>query len=155
MTKATLPLHRNSPVFTGRFQPGNPGKPKGARNKATMMLEAMFDGEAAEIGRTVVAMAKGGRLEAIKLVLDRAYPTRKRRNVHGIELPPMKTMTDASAAMGIIVDAVSRGALAIEDAQDLTGIVEAFRKSHEFADIERRLVALERGAGRAASPQPE
>ncbi len=28
-----------------RFQPGNPGRPKGARNKVTVAIETLLDGE--------------------------------------------------------------------------------------------------------------
>lgn len=54
----------------GRFKPGqsgNPaGKPKGARNKATMLIEELLDGEANAIGRKAVEMAKNGDTTAIR-----------------------------------------------------------------------------------------
>ena len=141
--------NRNSTVFTakGRFQPGNPGKPKGARNKATVMLEAMFDGEAGEIGRKVIELAKEGRLEAIKLVLERACP-RNSRTVRGLKLPPLKSAADAVTAMTAITAGVSSGAITVQQARDLTDIVDSFRKTHELAELERRVVALEEEAAR-------
>src|SRR5437764_865474 len=76
---------RYSRVITrGRpFEPGNPGRPKGARHKATVMLEEMFTGEAGEIGRKTVELAKEGTFGAIKLILDRTYPKVRTRRIEG------------------------------------------------------------------------
>jgi hypothetical protein len=128
------------------FEKGNPGRPKGARNKAKTMLESMFHGEAEKIGRKAIELAKEGRFDAIKLVLDRAYPSRKSRAIEGVTLPPIKTLADAVAAMSEITQAVSAGTITIEEARALSEIIENFRKTHELADIERRLTALEKGS---------
>jgi hypothetical protein len=57
-----------------RFQPGqsgNPkGKPKGARHKTTLAIQALFDGEAEKIGRKAVKMALAGDTTALRLVLQ-------------------------------------------------------------------------------------
>ena len=139
---------RISRVFTrGRpFQTGNPGRPRGARNKAAAVLETLFDGEAEEIGRKAVELAKLGRLDAIRLVLDRTYPARKGRPIEGVALPAIATPADAVAAMGVIATAVAAGALTIPEARDLSDLIDAFRKAHELADIERRIAALEQEA---------
>jgi len=53
-------------------QSGNPaGRPRGARNKRTLALESIMDGESEVITRKVVEMAKGGSIAAIRLVIDR------------------------------------------------------------------------------------
>jgi hypothetical protein len=132
------------------FRKGNPGRPKGARNKAKTMLESMFHGEAAKIGRKAIELAKEGRFDAIKLVLDRAYPSRNCRAIDGVSLPPIKTLDDAVTAMGMIAQAASAGAITIEEARALSEIIESFRKTHELADIERRLAALEKGTAHGA-----
>jgi len=46
--------------------------------------------------------------------------------------------------MGAITTAVADGVLTIAEARGLADIVDMFRKAHELADIERRLVAVER-----------
>jgi hypothetical protein len=51
---------RNSAGKTrGRpFEAGNPGKPKGARNRATRAAEALLDGESeGEVGAQIIAVA--------------------------------------------------------------------------------------------------
>ena len=55
-------------------QSGNPaGKPKGTRNATTRMLEALLAGEAEEITRKAIEMAKAGHLPAIRELFDRLF----------------------------------------------------------------------------------
>ncbi|MGZ5924630.1 MAG: hypothetical protein ACXWK2_08675, partial [Rhizomicrobium sp.] len=69
---------------------------------------------------------------------------RTSRTAGGLQLPVLKTAADAVAAMSVITAAISAGTITVQQARDLTDIVDAFRKTHELADIERRIVALER-----------
>ena len=60
------------PFAKGRS--GNPAaKPKGVRNRATIALEVLLDGEAEPLTRKVVEMPLAGDLLALKLCLER-YP---------------------------------------------------------------------------------
>ena len=137
------------------FQPGNPGKPEGARRKATTALAAMLAAEAEAIGRRAIELAQEGRVGAVKLVLDRAFPARHGRCVEGLRLPSIATAVDAVTAMGAIMAAVSAGTITTDEARDLSTLVENFRKIHELADIERRVAALESHASakRAATTE--
>ena len=52
----------NVPITRGRpFQPGNPGRPKGARHKVTVAVEALLEGEAEGLTRKAIELAKGWR----------------------------------------------------------------------------------------------
>jgi hypothetical protein len=63
-------------------QSGNPaGRPKGSRNKATLAVEVLLDGEAESITRKAIELAKKGDLAAIRLCLDRIASPRKDRPV--------------------------------------------------------------------------
>ncbi len=54
-------MTRNSGRNTdGTFAPGNPGKPQGARHRATQAALALLDGEAEALTRQAVTMALGG-----------------------------------------------------------------------------------------------
>ena len=56
-------------------QSGNPsGRPKGARNKATLAMEILLDGEADRLTRKVVEMALAGDTTALRLCLERIMP---------------------------------------------------------------------------------
>jgi hypothetical protein len=53
-------------------QSGNPaGRPKGARNRATLLTEALLEGEAEDIGKKLIELAKQGEWRALKACLDR------------------------------------------------------------------------------------
>src|SRR5712675_889122 len=91
----------------GRFQPGNPGRPRGARNKATVAAESLLDGDAEAITRKAVELAKGGDLTAIRICMDRFFPPRKDRPIP-FDLPKLERATDAGRAMAAIVAAVAR-----------------------------------------------
>ena len=52
----------------GRFQPGNPGRPKGARHKTTLAIETLLEGEAETLTRKAIEMAKGGDITALAIV---------------------------------------------------------------------------------------
>ncbi len=63
------------------FQKGNPGRPKGARNKATVLAERLMEKDVRGITNVVVEQALAGDLQAAKLVLDRVAPPPKGRRV--------------------------------------------------------------------------
>src|SRR5262245_2183572 len=70
-------------------QSGNPaGKPKGTRNRTTLAVEALLDGEAETLTRKAIELAKAGDLAALRVCLDRIAPPRKDRPVL-FELPPV------------------------------------------------------------------
>src|SRR3954463_44237 len=59
----------------GRYQPGqsgNPlGRPAGSRNRATLLLADLIDGEGEDIVRALVTAAKSGDVSAGRTLLDR------------------------------------------------------------------------------------
>jgi hypothetical protein len=72
------------------------------------MAEGMFDGEAQEVIRAAIDLAKSGDVAAIRVCLDRIAPRKRDRPVD-FELPPLRTAADAAAALGAITAAVSEG----------------------------------------------
>ena len=79
----------NGPVTRGRpFEPGNPGRPKGSRNKATLAAEALLDGEAETLTRKAIDLANAGDTTALRMCIERILPARKDRPV-SITLPPI------------------------------------------------------------------
>ncbi len=135
------------------FQPGqsgNPaGRPKGARNKTTLAIEALLDGEAEAISRKAIALAKDGDMTAIRLCMDRIVPPRKDRPVP-FPMPKMESAADAVKASAAVIAAVAEGELTLSEAAELTTMVEVFARTIEVADLEKRLIALELAATRNA-----
>jgi uncharacterized protein DUF5681 len=124
-------------------QSGNPdGRPKGARNRATVAAERLLDGEADTLTRRAIDLAKSGDTVALRLCLDRIIPTRKDRPVV-FTLPTLERAADAVRASAAIVRAVASGDLTPSEAADLSKVVDGFARTLEAADFEKRLVKLE------------
>lgn len=126
----------------GRFAKGAPGRPKGAINKATRIAQSLLDGEAEGLTRRAIELALAGDPMALRLCLERVVPVPKGRHVE-FDLPPLTTATDALAASGAVVRAVSEGALTPGEGAQVMGLVDAFRRSYETAELAQRLDRLE------------
>jgi hypothetical protein len=137
----TAPKQRGAPFRPG--QSGNPsGRPPGSRNKTTLAIEAMLDGEAEAIARKAIELAKAGDLTAIRICIDRLCPPRKDRHV-SFALPKLERAADAVSAAAAIVDAVAAGELTPSEAGELSRVVSAYAATLEAADFEVRLRKLE------------
>jgi hypothetical protein len=129
---------------------GNPaGRPRGARNKATLAAEALFDSEAEALSRKAVELALGGSEGALRLCLDRIIAPRRERPIQ-LAVPPIRSAADIAAAMGAIVKAAAEGTITPEDAFKLSQMVDTFVRAIDTSDFDRRLQILE-NADAAAS----
>ena len=126
----------------GTFGPGNSGKPKGTRHKATQAALALLDGEAKALTRQAVTMALGGDTTALRLCLERIAPPRRDAPVT-FDLPPMETARDAAKAAGAVLGAVAEGELTPGEGASLMALVEGFRRTLETTELEARVAALE------------
>jgi len=122
---------------------GNPaGRPAGARNRATLAAEALFDSEAEALSRKAVELALGGSEGALRLCLERALPPLRERTVK-FELPPIVSASDIAAAMGAIVKAAAQGAITPDEAFKLSQMVDTFVRAIDTSDFDKRLQKLE------------
>lgn len=128
----------------GRFGPGNPGKPAGARHKATQAALALLDGEAGALTRKAVEMALAGDTTALRLCLERIAPPRRDAPVQ-FTLPRMETARDAAKAAGAVLEAVAAGELTPTEGAHLMALVETYRRTLETTELEARVAALEHG----------
>lgn len=139
---------KSAPKTRGRpFQPGNPGKPKGARHRQTVMAEKLMADDAEDVVRAVIEAAKGGDMTAARLVLERVAPPRKGRPVV-FDLPQVETASDVLSALGSVVQSVAAGTLTPEEGATVAGLLEVKRRAIETVEIERRIAALEKGKRR-------
>jgi len=136
----------------GTFAPGVSGNPsgrrQGRRSHVALALDQLAAKDAHEVLRTALDMAKAGDVQAIRLILDRAWPAPKGRPISGVTLPPIRSVTDVVTAMTVIAEAVSAGQVSSEEAKDLSTMLEGFRKVFDLVEIEQRLKALERAQAR-------
>lgn len=124
-------------------QSGNPkGRPQGSRNKATLAIESLLDGQAEALTQKAVEKALEGDMQALRLCLERVCPPRKSRPIR-IELPTVETASNVTAAQGVVIAAMAKGDITPEDASTIAGVLEAKRRAIETVEIEDRLSLLE------------
>ena len=131
----------------GQFSSGNSGRPKGSRNKATIAIESLLQGQTealtqTAVTKTAVTKALEGDSIALRLCMDRIAPAPKDQPV-SFSLPKMKNALDASEAAGSVLTAVSGGELTPIEATRVMGLIDSYRRTLELTEIEERLQALE------------
>ena len=139
----TDPSRNNAAKTRGRpFAKGNPGRPRGARHRVTLAAEALLDGEAEALTRKAIDLALAGEATALRLCLDRILPPRRERPLR-FALPPMRAAGDAVDAMAELVAALANAEITAGEAAELARMVEAFVRSLESREFDRRLRFLE------------
>lgn len=121
----------------GRFARGNPGRKPGSRNRVNARLDAIFSNHAATVAEATIEAAKRGDVSAMRLVLERAFPAPKDRQLAPLDLP--ENPAEAAAA---IVRAVAAGELTPSDGQALMALNKNQAELSAWSEIEQRLAAL-------------
>jgi len=125
-------------------QSGNPsGRPKGARNKTTIAVEALLDNEAEALTRKVIELALAGNMAAIRLCFERLLPPRRDRGVV-FDLPKIESAADALAASGAVLESCAAGNLSPGEAADVMELIKTHLRAIELRQIETGMAALER-----------
>jgi hypothetical protein len=123
------------------FTAGNPGRPRGARNKVTVLAERLMAADAEAVVRAVIDAAKAGDVGACKLILDRVAPIAKDRTA--FRMAKVETAADASRAMSDVIAAVAAGTISPGEGEAVSRIISAFVAALEISDFEQRLSRLE------------
>ena len=126
----------------GQFAAGNTGRPKGSRNKTTIAIESLLQGQAEALTQTAVQKALEGDSMALKLCMERIAPAPKDQPV-AFSLPKMNNAMDASEAARSVLTAASEGELTPVEATRVMGLIDSYRRTLELTEIEQRLQALE------------
>ncbi len=122
---------------------GNPaGRPRGARNRTTMLMQDLLADHAEAIGRKAIALAQEGDIAAIRVCMDRLAPARKDEPV-AFDLPPLDTAADSVAAAASIVAAVAAGELTPSEAAELAKVIDVYVRALDAKGFEDRLAKLE------------
>jgi hypothetical protein len=134
------------PKENTQFKPGesgNPsGRPKGARNKATMAAEALLDGESESLTRRCIDLAMEGDSTALRLCLSRILPVKRERTI-SLDLPALEDSQDSLRAIGTVLEAVGSGMITPSEGQAVASLLETHRRTFEVEELERRLEVLE------------
>lgn len=127
----------------GTFASGNAGKPKGARHKVTLAVEAMLEGQQEALTQAAIDKALDGDVTALRLCIDRIAPARKDAPI-SFDLPEIKTAENAADAARSILKAIAAGDVTPLEAATVMGVIEQFRRTLETTDLEKRITALEK-----------
>ena len=101
------------------------GKPLGARNKTTLMLESLGADNAEEITRVVIEEARKGDMTAAKMILDRMWPVPKPSTyVTRKWLADVHTQSDINRVMTEVLNDMGNGIISLEEGEQLTKVIE-------------------------------
>ena len=124
------------------FQPGNPGRPLGARHKVTLAVEALLEGEHEALTRKAIEKALEGDMVALRLCLERIAPARRDAPI-AFALPAIRSAEDAVGASAALLEAVSLGEVTPDEAGRVMALLVGHKSVVEAGDLERRIAALE------------
>jgi len=119
---------------------GNSGRKPGSKNRATLVTAALLEGEADDLVRTAVALAKAGDVPMLKFLLGRILP---RERLIKLDLPPMEFADDAVEALGHIMRAVAEGRISPSEGAALAALINSQTHAIDMADVVKRLDSLE------------
>jgi hypothetical protein len=125
------------------FQPGNPGRPVGSKNRTTQLLERLAEGDAEQIMQKLLAKAKAGEDAALRMVVDRLWPPRRGQPVK-LDIPPLKTSADVLSAIRSLWSAIGEGHFTPDEASALSLVAERSMQVITQQEILKRIEALEK-----------
>ena len=118
-------------------QSGNPsGRPKGARNKATLAVQALLEDAAEALTRKLIELALSGNIPALRLCFERLLPPRRDHGV-AFDLPKIESAADALAASRAVLESCAAGTLSTGEAADVMGLIatllRTIERTHPFS----------------------
>src|SRR5260221_4801358 len=133
---AESPASTRNPGHFQKGQSGNPaGRPRGARNKATLATEALLGGTAARLTREVVERAlDSGDPVLLHFCLTRLLPPARGRRV-ALDLARGSDAGAVAAALATTVRAMAEGVISPLEASDIAEVIAARRGAIQTFDL--------------------
>lgn len=123
------------------FEKGNHGRPLGAKNRKTKILEGLSDEDQRRLLRRAVEVAMDGEPQLLKFFAARMMP--KDRLVQ-IDRPPMGLLADEAAdVIAATLQAVCVGEITPSEGAAVAAIANQLTHALEVADIVNRLDVVE------------
>jgi hypothetical protein len=117
---------------------GNPkGRPVGSRNKATLRLEALLDEAGEALFLKLIDRALEGDMIAMRLCLKVMFPPGRKRGFE-ITLPALETVGQCIQAQAMVIEAVARGDITLDEAKGLSELVDLQRRGLARAEEQAR-----------------
>jgi hypothetical protein len=127
--------HRGRP-----FQKGNPGRPPGSKNRATLIASTLLEEDAEKLLQVALKLALDGDKDMLKFLLGRLLP--KERTVR-LDLQPIITTADAIEALAHVTGAVANGEISPSEGAAVGSLLTSYSRTIEIEDIDLRLDQLE------------
>jgi hypothetical protein len=137
----------HEPTRRGRpFEPGvsgNPnGRPKGSRNRMTVAVEEMLEGNCEALVQKLLEKAMAGDAAALRLCVARLLPVRRDRPVE-FALPSITTVPDAVEASSAVLKACADGELTPDEADKVITLIRDHVRMIELMELEPKVAMLE------------
>lgn len=128
----------------GKFAKGHksPGRPRGSKNKISLMLEKLFEDEAEDLVRKVIEMALKGDMTALKLCVERLVPVKKDRAIP-YNIGNLMDMHSSADIMLKATNALLDGEIAESQINSLSKAIDQTRQCYELTHVIKRLDTLE------------
>jgi hypothetical protein len=124
-------------------QSGNPkGRPKGALNQSTIAARAVLESNATQLLAKAVDLALNGSQLALKLCVQRLVPIPHDRPIP-LNLPANPTADDLLDAHNALVKALASGELTPREAEAVSNVLEARRRTWESTNLSDQLTRVE------------
>jgi hypothetical protein len=118
------------------FLKGNAGRKPGAKNRTTVVAEALLRDEETDLVRKAIELAKAGSVPMLKLFLERILP--RERSV-SVDLPKIESAADAANAFGAIINAVGAGLITPTEAAALASLLADYAQAKNAAELQEGL----------------
>ena len=134
----------------GQFKPGKSGNPRGrasgSRNRASLAVEQLLDGEAQALTRRCIELAMEGDTTALRICMERLCPPRRERplNSDAVKLPRLLDSGSLARVSTALVRAYAAGRVTASEAEAFARVLESHRRLVETTELASRLDALER-----------
>lgn len=131
-TISKQPVKTGEEQVGGKFksgQSGNPkGRPKGARNKATILAEAMLISRTERIMKMWLDMAESGHQGYTRDAVNRLLPIQRQRPIQ-FSLPELNDTASILKAYDTVANGLSNGELTADEANCLLRLIEGKRSA--------------------------
>src|SRR5438128_2567051 len=124
----------------GRFGAGNPGRPRGSKNRTTAIAQALLADEETELVRKAIDLAKAGDVQMLKFLLDRLLPTER---LIKVDIPRLDFADEAIDAMAAISGAIAEGQITPSEGAALSSMISGYSRTLDVAELSKRIEAIE------------
>jgi hypothetical protein len=129
----------NNGENTGKFQKGNRGRPRGAKNKLGRLTHKLLAQNAEALMQKCIELALNGDVKALALCLERCHPAR-RGGLTTFALPAsLRTAEEIDEAAASVLRACSDGRLTVDECAVLTKSLRDRGETLAIKEIRRDL----------------